>query len=78
MFSGGSTQPCAAALSSTMRGLSALRAKLHTLAVPSVGPSPTPIVKDFSVPGGELTGSQKLKKNVVHDKFKAEIESMYA
>jgi len=32
---------------------------------------------DFSVPGGELTGSQKLKKNVVMDKFKAEIESMY-
>ena len=33
--------------------------------------------KDFSVPGGELTGSQKLKRAVVYDKFGAEIESMY-
>jgi hypothetical protein len=29
------------------------------------------------VPGGELTGSQKLKKNVVYEKFSKEIESMY-
>ena len=33
---------------------------------------------DFTVPGGELTGSLKLKKNVVHEKFAKEIESMYA
>jgi len=32
---------------------------------------------EFSVPGGELTGSQKLKKNVVYEKFSKEIESMY-
>jgi len=33
--------------------------------------------KDFSVPGGELTGTQKLKKNVVHERYSKEIESMY-
>ena len=33
--------------------------------------------KDLSVPGGELTGTQKLKRNVVTDKYKSEIASLY-
>jgi long-chain-fatty-acid--CoA ligase ACSBG len=32
---------------------------------------------DFSVDGGELTSTQKLKRNVVTEKYKKEIDSMY-
>lgn len=33
---------------------------------------------DFSVGGGELTATLKLKRSVVHDKYNADIEAMYA
>ena len=32
---------------------------------------------DFSVPGNELTSTQKLKRGVVTEKFKAVIDGMY-
>jgi long-chain-fatty-acid--CoA ligase ACSBG len=32
---------------------------------------------DFSVDGGELTSTQKLKRNIVTEKYKSEIDSMY-
>ena len=35
------------------------------------------IPKDFSLPGGELTGTMKLKRKVVLGMYKAEIEALY-
>merc|ERR1712070_551285 len=35
------------------------------------------ILDDFSVPGGEMTATQKLKRNVVAKKYASEIEAFY-
>jgi len=38
----------------------------------------TVLPADFSIEGGELTPTMKLKRRVVHDKYEDQIESMYA
>jgi long-chain acyl-CoA synthetase len=38
----------------------------------------TIIPSEFSVDGGELTPTMKVKRKVVNDKYRAEIEAMYA
>lgn len=38
----------------------------------------TVLTEDFSIDGGELTPTMKLKRRVVTDKYSAQIESMYA
>jgi long-subunit acyl-CoA synthetase (AMP-forming) len=38
----------------------------------------TILARDFSIEGGELTPTMKVKRNVVNEKYKAEIEAMYA
>lgn len=38
----------------------------------------TVLAQDFSVDGGELTPTMKLKRRVVNDKYKSQIEAMYA
>ncbi|KDO19768.1 hypothetical protein SPRG_15102 [Saprolegnia parasitica CBS 223.65] len=35
------------------------------------------VARDFSVPGGEMTPTLKIKRNVVADKYAAEIDAMY-
>ena len=35
------------------------------------------LATDLSVPGGELTGTMKLKRNVVAEKYAAEIDALY-
>ena len=32
---------------------------------------------DFTIAGGELTGTQKIKRNIILEKYKTEIEHMY-
>ena len=36
------------------------------------------LAAEFSVEGGELTPTLKLKRNVVHDRFADDIENLYA
>lgn len=38
----------------------------------------TLLPRDFTIEGGELTPTMKLKRRIVHDKYNAEIEAMYA
>jgi long-chain-fatty-acid--CoA ligase ACSBG len=38
----------------------------------------TVVPADFSVPGGELTATLKLKRNVVTEKYMKELEAMYS
>jgi long-chain acyl-CoA synthetase len=34
--------------------------------------------RDFSIEGGEVTLTQKLKRHIIYEKYKDKIEEMYA